>query len=159
MNYKMSITLIFVLFSLGCSSDQPENKNTQAEVMNLIQKSHIEANVLPTDLFDSCMQRDLSSYFSKEFNGNVTVDYQMLRDSPTQAGLSWPKYYVWVIIKKQGIIKGKGAARVAAINKERFEVFQFISAEDIENNSTQLNEYFPQSLHGKIKQLSQRDKS
>src|SRR5258706_5549076 len=68
-----------------------------AQLLEDLQRSHIEANVpLPGD-FNRLLRRDLGAYFSKQRGRKaVQVDFEMLRDGPTQSGVSYPKFYLWV---------------------------------------------------------------
>src|SRR5947207_2603810 len=93
-----------------------------AQLLQDIQRSHIEANLpLPGD-FDRLLRRDLGAYFSKQRGRNVVrVDFEMLRDGPTQSGVSYPKFYLWVRIGDGMSTDDRGAVRVAAINRERFD--------------------------------------
>ena len=84
------------------------------------QSSHIEANVPEYSDFDRLLKRDLVAYFSDKFSEPTSVEYELLRKAPTQVG--FPKYYVWLRVRANGATRHEGAARVAAINGERFEV-------------------------------------
>src|SRR6058998_2120737 len=80
-----------------------------------VAQSHIDANVPRNDDFDNFLKRDLAKYFSAN-NGQVTsVEYELLRDSPTQTGISYPKFYAWVRIVRNARDKEEGAVRLAAI--------------------------------------------
>jgi hypothetical protein len=62
-----------------------------------LQRTHIEANVPPQDEFEALLQRDLLSFFKQAHGSTVTaVEVQPLRLGPTQSGVSYPKFYLWV---------------------------------------------------------------
>jgi hypothetical protein len=85
-----------------------------------IAESHVRANVPEEKDFDSFLKRDLESYFKDLKKKNIVVEYQLLRDGPTQSGIAFPKFYCWVTIKENGVIVEDGAVRVAAMEKKRF---------------------------------------
>ena len=58
-----------------------------------IAESHINANVPRSQDFDAYMKRDLASFLCKGAH-ECRVEYQMLREGPTQTGISYPKFYV-----------------------------------------------------------------
>jgi hypothetical protein len=109
-----------------------------------VQASHIAADApSPTD-FDRFLRRDLEAYFSQERHlKNPKVDFEMLRDGPTQSGVAYPKYYVWVRINGGKSPANRGAARVAAIDRVKFEVTMFVSEAEIRANTAALKFVFP----------------
>lgn len=116
-------------------------------------KSHIEGNVPNQADFDIFLQRDLEAHFSSS-GSNITLKYQLLRNDPTQSGISFPKYYVWVQVFEGANIVQEGAARVAAIEKKRFEVFDFIDKPSLKENPSSAALVFPAPLLAKINQLA-----
>ena len=123
------------------------------KMMGGIQKSHIEGNVPDKADFGIFMKRDLKAYFSS-YGDNITIKYQLLRNGPTQSGVSYPKYYVWVQVIEGAKIVQEGAARVAAIEKKRFEVFDFISKSSLQKRPGSAAQVFPAALLVKINQLA-----
>src|SRR5664279_5228222 len=104
----------------------------QAQTIRDIQASHIDANVPAAADFQPFLRRDLSTYFSKERHlKNVKVEYELLRDGPTQSGVSYPKYYIWVRINGGKSPEDRGAARVTAVDRKGFEVTMFASEREI----------------------------
>src|SRR5205085_2879741 len=95
-----------------------------------IQGSHIRANVPDSSDFKSFMVRDLTAHFSGLY-GPCIVEYELLRDEPTQVGVAYPKYYAWVTIASGNGVKREGAARIAAVEKERFDVTNFVESGEI----------------------------
>jgi hypothetical protein len=80
-------------------------------------------------LFNEYLKRDLKGYFCAE-SKVCEVEYELLRDGPTQTGISYPKYYVWVRCFRKNTLR-EGAARVAAVEQTRFDVTNFLSRDEI----------------------------
>ena len=118
---------------------------------NPIAASHIEANVPSEQDFDVFMKRDLEQYFREEKKQPVTVDYELLRNGPTQSGTAFPKFYAWVIVKADGVIIEEGAVRVAAMEKKRFGVYEYLSQAEIERDVEKIYRVFPGEVADKIK--------
>lgn len=149
----MKYLIVLILFLPSLCLAQPKDMAEFQKMMAEVQKSHIEGNVPDQVDFGLFLQRDLEEYFNPSGN-NVTLKYQLLRDGPTQSGVSYPKYYVWVqVFEGTNIIK-EGAARVAAIEKKRFEVFDFLSKSSLQENPGSAAQVFPAPLLAKINQLA-----
>ena len=132
------ICTILLLFSSVCFGE-----SSLAD----IQRSHIEGNVPSPDLFDVLLERDLLEYFHKELSKPVSkVKFRLLRDGPTQSGVAYPKYYLWVLVINGSEKITEGAVRVAAIDKKRFDVTNFVNKKEIQNNPEQLSLIFPKLL-------------
>ncbi len=119
-----------------------------------IPESHIEGNVPDESVFNQYFLRDLTTYFKQKVGKEVSVRYELLRDGPSQSGLAYPKYYAWVTVvslSDNSVIQ-LGAVYIAAINKEYFQVDDFISKKEIEENPDTLNQIFPLDVIVKIKQ-------
>jgi hypothetical protein len=116
-----------------------------------IADSHIEANVPKGALFDEYLKRDLKGYFCPE-NKDCAVEYELLRDGPTQTGISYPKYYLWARCVRKNAVEREGAVRVAAIEQKRFDVTNFLSRDDISKSPEQVALVFPSALVDKIVQ-------
>src|SRR5215217_4004288 len=108
--------------------------------------SHIEANVPAEKEFRRFLIRDLESYFAATLGKPVGVDYELLRDAPTQSGISYPKYYSWVMISDGNKLISEGAVRVAAIDGLRFEVTDYLSKNDIRRDTQAVEKVFPEAL-------------
>lgn len=120
-----------------------------------IQLSHIGANVPDAVNFDGILKRDLLAYFKA--SGLPTVDlveFKLLRDAPTQSGVSYPKYYAWVKVLSSGSILQQGAVRVAAVDKVRFDVTTFISKGQALQERSSVEKVFPAALIPRIMQLA-----
>src|SRR6266571_4747904 len=113
--------------------------------------SHIEANVPAQKDFRRFLIRDLESYFAVSLGKPVRVDYELLRDAPTQSGVSYPKYYAWVKIFDGNKLISEGAVRVAAIERVRFEVTNYLSKDDIRRDTQAVVKVFPKVLSDSIR--------
>ena len=140
---KFFIILTFLsLYSLAVPSQE-------------LQSNHLQANLPDTfEEFEIMLSRDLISYFSVLQGKQVTIDYDLLRKQPTQSGISYPKFYAWVVVKYNDHILNKGAVRVVAINKVKIEVTDFVSAKNVRSNPKEIEAIFPRSLCNTIKQKS-----
>jgi hypothetical protein len=109
-----------------------------------MQRSHIDANVAESADFERFLRRDLAEYFSATRRAKqVSVEYELLRRGPTQSGVSYPKFYLWVRIAGGQKPQDRGAVRVAAIEKKRFEVTDFVSEEAIRKDPNGIYRVFP----------------
>lgn len=114
--------------------------------------SHIRANVPDEKDFAAFLKRDLESYFKELKKKNLVVEYQLLRDGPTQSGTAFPKFYIWVTVKENGTLVEDGAVRVAAMEKERFAVTDYLARADIERDFDRVYQTFPRTVADKIKE-------
>src|SRR5262245_45911342 len=105
---------VLLLFILGA----PIGALAQDSIQDL-QLSHIQGNVPEREVFNSLLTRDLSAYFGISATGTDNLKWVLLRDGPTQSGVSYPKFYVWAIVDRSKTLT-QGAVRVEAIDKTRF---------------------------------------
>lgn len=141
---KRGLILIFfasLVFLGGCHG--PQDK------LDDVTRSHLEANVPAGGIFEETLMRDLDRYFCRPSTG-CRVAYEFLRNGPTQSGVSYPTYYLWVKTIKNGAVAVEGAARVAAVRHESFEVTDFLSREQISRSSAQVTSIFPVALEDRI---------
>jgi len=117
-----------------------------------IADSHVRANVPDEKDFDTFMKRDLEAYFKDLKKKNLVVEYQLLRDGPTQSGTAFPKFYCWVTIKENGSLLEDGAVRVAAMEKKRFGVHDYLARVEIEKDMDKVYQTFPRPVADKIKE-------
>jgi hypothetical protein len=123
------------------------SENSRQPVQDL-QSAHIAAHVpIGTD-FDAFLVRDLAAYFVRQGITAPVVTYELLRDGPTQSGVSYPKYYVWVTARASNGSVVDGAARLAAIDRTHFEVTDFVSREQIVTQPDSLGLVVPAALVG-----------
>lgn len=120
-----------------------------------VQRSHIEANLPASEVFENYLRRDLLAYFnSKDHRTFTTVEFLLLRDTPTQSGTSYPKFYLWGKAYSGATMQAEGAVRVAAVERTRFEVIHFLSKESILANPEEVMNVFPEALVSKVHQLA-----
>lgn len=111
-----------------------------------VSRSHIEANVPLESDFDAILRRDLTDYFRRSAQEPVKVEYELLRKGPTQSGVAYPKFYAWVKVFTQNNSTQQGAVRVAAIEKVRFDVTDFLSKAEIARDPSAARRVFPAAL-------------
>lgn len=113
------------------------------EVMQAIQRSHVEANVPAQADFARFLSRDLEGHFNAGHSKTLRIEHELLRDGPTQAGVSYPKYYVWVRVLDKEALVTQGAAVLVAIDRKRFEVSSYASEVAIRAEPGRLYRVFP----------------
>jgi hypothetical protein len=139
-------TLFFLTFLMSVIVSAEDLTN----IGEIIAESHIKANLVEQTDFERVLTRDLESYFSEIFETPVTVEFEMLRNIPTQSGVSLPKFYLWVILKNGQTTFEKGAVRVASINRKFFEITDFLSIDEIRLNPDKIYMIFPGPVCEKI---------
>ncbi len=135
--------VIFLLISSSCVSF------ARGQVPN-VAKSYIDGNVPIAKNFHAFLVRDLRAYLQPQLGRNITVNYELLRKIPTQAGVADPKFYIWVTVFKQNKLIREGAVRVAAIDRTGFEVTHFVNRQQIVTKPDILSNIFPALLIPKI---------
>lgn len=123
---------------------------TEKDAIEVITRSHIEANVPDGEHFDEYLKRDLAAYFKKATGKDVSVEYELLRDGPTQTGIAFPKFYAWILVRVKEEIIDQGAVRLAAIKKERFDVTHFLSKLELLGTDDAASKIFPADVVKKI---------
>jgi hypothetical protein len=121
------------------------------EIIREVQQSHIDGNVPPEADFDRLLRRDLVAYFASGEDPTPEVSYELLRKGPTQTGIAYPKFYAWVSVRREGHPTREGAVRLAAIDRQRFEIMQFIDQSEIRRNPSGLDQVFPPPVASAIK--------
>jgi hypothetical protein len=134
------LVLVLVCCAVGSNAQDP---------MTAVANSHIEGNVPKGKAFDEYLTRDLTSYFCKG-EKECRIEYELLRNGPTQSGTSYPKYYLWTRCWVKEKLMTEGAVRVAAIDQNGFYVTNFVSGTDILAAPEQVGQVFPSALVGKI---------
>lgn len=137
---KCSGSILILLFSAISAGNS----------FQVVQDSHIEGNVPAADVFEDYLARDLSGYFSDQYD----IRYKHLREGPTQIGVAAPKYYLWVVLVKESKIEKEGAVKLAAVGKQKFEVTHFVSKDEIKLSPDRLNLIFPRLLIDRITELA-----
>lgn len=92
------------------------------------------------------LTQELETYLEPDFGENLVVEYELLRDVPTQVGVALPKYYVWLTASQGTTVVVAGAARVAAEGEDKFAVLNFVSQSAIAADPEQLTRIFPAAL-------------
>jgi hypothetical protein len=140
--------MIATLLTLLLAAAQP----TPEQAIQDVQRSHIEGNVPGPAEFDKLLRRDLAGYFAQaRKKKKIAVDFELLRDGPTQSGVSYPKFYAWVRVAGGRSPADRGAVRLAAIEKKRFEITDFVSEQAIRNDPEEIFRLFPGQVCERIK--------
>lgn len=126
----LHIAAVTLLFQFGC--------------IDPIAESHIEGNVPKGKAFEEYLRRDLTSYFCT--TKDCRVEYEFPRNGPTQTGIAYPKYYLWVRCFSGGKLSTEGAVRMAAVDQSAFDVRQFLSAKEIIASHDKAAGVFPSDL-------------
>jgi hypothetical protein len=145
----MTCRLFAAVLAAGLCLIAPDDAASQASPL---QQSHIEAHVPAPADFDAFLERDLGTYFAEYGLTNPRVRFSLLRDGPTQSGVSWPKYYAWVVVASDGSAPVEGAVRLAAIDRVRFNVTDFLTREDLSADPDLAGSVFPAVLVPLIQQ-------
>lgn len=145
------LTAVLLALVSGVGSRAAAQTPTPDSVIDDIAESHVRANVPDGKDFDSFLKRDLAAYFKGERKGTIAVEYELLRDGPTQTGISFPKFYAWVKAREDGRLFAEGAARLAAVEKKRFGVTDFLSREDAARDPEGIYRVFPRDVGDKIR--------
>lgn len=118
-----------------------------------VAESNIQANVPDAKDFRALFVRDASEYLSTKVGRRVSVEYELLREGPTQTGVGYPKFYAWVRAigeDKQPVLEG--AMRLSAIEKKRFQITSFLAKKEIVVAPARIEEIFPRPLLPKIRE-------
>lgn len=119
--------------------ESAEPDMTEEEFSRSLAESHVNGNVPAEKDCVPFLTRDLNAYFAGRANTPAVKSFEMLRDGPTQSGLSFPKFFAWVVL-----LDGREAAvEVAAIDKKEFRIVQVFFASDIAKDRQVMNEQFP----------------
>jgi len=95
--------------------------------------------------FEARLQRGLRAHFGHAGR----IEFNLLRNAPTQSGIAWPKYYAWVRILGDDPLQPprEGAARLADLDGGTVEVTHFIAAQQIRAEGTAtVDRIFPAAL-------------
>ena len=134
---NLTHTVTIVLLVMLCTS-----VGTCQSLGDSIAESHVKANVREEKDFDVFMKRDLTEYFKEAKKQSVVIEYELLRKGATQSGTAFPKFYAWVIVRADGKLIEEGAVKVAAMEKKRFGVYDYLPRIEIERTSLDCRRYF-----------------
>jgi hypothetical protein len=143
------ITLVVLLAAPAVAQEIPPER--AEEIIREVQQSHIDGNVPPEADFDRLLRRDLVAYFASGDGPPPDVSYELLRKGPTQTGIAYPKFYAWVSVRREGHPTREGAVRLAAIDRQRFEITQFVDKSEIRRDPSGLDQVFPPPVAAAIK--------
>lgn len=143
-NVSALLFLSIFLFT-GCVHTPVQNEEA-VHPFQTIRQSHIDANVPEQEKFNEILTRDLHVYFMERLGENISVSYELLREGPSQNGVAYPKYYAFVVIKKNDKTVERGAVRLAAIEKTKFEVTDYLTDKEIQKNPQSIYTVFPKSV-------------
>ena len=144
---RLTRTVLAILIVLMCTSI-----GACQSLGDSIAESHVKANVPEEKDFDVFLKRDLTEYFKEQKKKSVVVEYELLRKGATQSGTAFPKFYAWVTLKVDGSSVEEGPVRVAAIEKKRFGIYDYVSRVEIERDVAKLNQLFPAPVADKIRE-------
>lgn len=68
----------------------------------------------------------------------------------TQSGVSYPKFYLWVRVANGESIDDRGAVRVAAVERKRFDISDVLSEGAIRGEPQGIYRVFPDAVGEKI---------
>lgn len=147
--YFSFIFIAFTTLIFNVCRAQNLKVSTNQKSLQDVRQSHLDSNIPDKDHFDILLNRDLEKYFSTLY-GTVTVHWEFLRVGPTQSGVSYPKYYLWTKVNNGQNLVTSGAVRVAAIDKTKFEITDYVDINQIRNKSTDIYSIFPRAVCEKI---------
>lgn len=139
---------IFLLATSPCKA-QTSPEKTNHQIINESQRSHVDGNIPDAQIFDSLLTSDLEKFFTPLY-GSQTMHWEFLREGPTQSGVSYPKFYLWVNLNNKGKLVSEGAVRVEAIDKIRFNVTDYVDINQIKKKSKDIHMIFPGPVCDKI---------
>lgn len=147
MNSSLATLLALVLIGATSPAVALEGSGEfRVQSMPELQSAHIAAHVPIGGDFEALLVRDLAAYFVRQGITAPVVTYELLRDAPTQSGVSFPKFYVWVSATASNGSVVDGAARVAAIDRTHFEITDFVSRDKIVTQPDSLDLVVPAAL-------------
>jgi hypothetical protein len=120
-----------------------------------LQADHIAANVPADADFMGLLRRDVASYLRANGMERPTLTLELLRRGPTQSGVSYPKYYIWIRGAGPNSSTIEGAMRVEAVERLRFVVTDFALANAIHAHTADLSSTFPAMLIPSIERRAQ----
>lgn len=113
---------------------------------------NISPKVSQTEAFNDSLQEYLNEQFQSYYEGNISVQFEFLREEATQTGNAYPKYYLWVIIFDNAQLIDEGAIRLALLDQNKFEITHYITKSQIKEDPTSLEMIYPKEVVEYIKQ-------
>jgi hypothetical protein len=87
LNIVSRVWCLAILLAASTAYGEVLPSDEAAAALPSIQQSHIEGNVPAKPDFDRLIRRDLGAYFAKPGEPAANVNYELLRDEPTQVGV------------------------------------------------------------------------
>jgi hypothetical protein len=125
--------------------------------MAQIAESHVSGNVPPEAEFMNFLQRDVRAYLIANRRPSRNLEIDLLRKGPTQTGIAYPKYYVWIRAADGPDSVVEGAMQVSAVARVRFLVSNFTLASAIRNDPASLSAVYPAVLIPTIRKRASVD--
>ncbi len=105
------------------------------------------------EAFDRSFREDLLDYFVRIHRSeNVSLSFELLREGPTVTGMAAPKFYAWTEVSLGQAVEEAGAVRVAETGAGEFEVFDYLSADEMRRDFNKALEIFPLSVAEEIRE-------
>jgi len=146
----MTKKLLFVFIFL-CTFSAATARAQNDDPMATLRQGHINANVPDQKDFDRILNRDITKYVTDKADKDITVKVELLRDGPSQSGVALPKYYIWIEKRNaKGVLMEEAAARIAAVNRDHFDVIQYYDRKRLETETDLVSKVFPQDVYAKI---------
>lgn len=145
----MRLIILLAIPLAACAEPGGEQGLSDADVRRSVaelQSGHIQANVPNEPDFTRLLQRDLNAYFAARGLHSPVTKFEMLRREATQSGVAYPKFYLWVRVRSSNRRVASGAVRVAAVQRHRFEVSDFLSTAEIIAQPGRVGSIFPALL-------------
>ena len=151
------VPLALAIASTGWGAEQQPSTADMQRMMAELQASHISANVPPDTSFMAFLERDVRAYLVANHIPLKSLQIELLRKGPTQSGVSYPKYYIWICGVDEAGHHINGAMRVAAIDRVRFDITDFTPATSIQSDPTSLASIYPALLIPAIRQHAEAE--
>ena len=146
----MTKKLLFVFIFL-CTFSAATARAQNDGPMAALRQGHIDANVPDQKDFDRILNRDITKYVTDKADKDITVKVELLRDGPSQSGVALPKYYIWIEKRNsKGVLMEEAAARIAAINRDHFDVVQYYDRKRLETETDLVSKVFPDDVYTRI---------
>ena len=109
------------------------------------------------DDFSKSLINEASAYLTKKESQKISAEIELLRKAPTQSGIAYPKYYIWVRgVNPENKTITEGAMRLAEIENSNFKITDFVTRDSIISDPLQLDMIFPKALVPLIRQKAER---
>jgi hypothetical protein len=138
--------LILSLLVAACGQTEAGQPTATVDAVRQLQDDHVQANAPDYATFNRMLARDLNAYFAANGFSTPDTSFELLRRQATQSGVAYPKFYLWIRTRSADGRSISGAVRVAAVEKQRFDVTDFLSAAEITAEPSRVGTVFPAPL-------------